>query len=72
LYETLKPFNSTYQRLGKIIDKETSKELTTDDERIKYVTSSYFGGLGRPSSELGSPDDPKHTAINFLFLLLQL
>ena len=60
LYEVLKPYNSTFQRLGKIIDKQTSKELTTDDQKIKYVTSSYFGGLGRESGELGSSSNPKH------------
>jgi hypothetical protein len=60
LYETLKPFNSTFQRMGKILDKQTSKEITTEDQKIKYVTSSYFGGLGRGSSELGSPANPKH------------
>ena len=60
LYEALKPYNSTFQRLGKILDTQTSKELTTDDEKIKYVTSSYFGGLGRGSSEMGSSTNPKH------------
>jgi hypothetical protein len=60
LYEVLKPFNSTYQRLGKVTDSQTNKEITSENDKIKYVTSSYFSGFGRPSSELGSAANPKY------------
>jgi hypothetical protein len=65
LYEKLAPYNSTYQRLGKILDPQTNKDIITEDQKIKYVTSNYFGGKGRPSSELGSPADPKHKDLVF-------
>jgi hypothetical protein len=65
LYEKLAPYNSTYQRLGKILDPQTNKDIVTEDQKIKYVTSNYFGGKGRPSSELGSPADPKHKDLVF-------
>ncbi|MFN5251814.1 MAG: hypothetical protein ACK5DE_12275, partial [Bacteroidota bacterium] len=65
LYDRIAPFNSQYQRLGKILDPQTSREIVTEDQKIKYVTSNYFGGKGRPSSQLGSPLDPKHKDLVF-------
>jgi len=53
LYEQLKAYNDTFKRLGKVLDPQTNKEITTESDKIKYVTSAYFSGLGRPG-KLGS------------------
>ena len=46
-------YNDTFKRLGKVLDPQTNKEITTESDKIKYVTSAYFSGLGRPG-KLGS------------------
>ena len=56
--DVVKEYDSSYSRLGKFLDPQTSKTLTTEDELISYLASSFFSGLGR-SSKLGSSYEPK-------------
>ena len=63
LYEAIKPYNEKYQRLGKVTD-ENNKEIVTDEQKIKYVTSAYFSGKGR-GSQLGTSLSPKFSDLVF-------
>jgi hypothetical protein len=56
--DAVKEYDSGYPRLGKFLDPQTSKTLTTEDELISYLASNFFSGFGR-SSQLGSAYDPK-------------
>ena len=58
LLDAVKEYDSRYSRLGQFLDPQTSKPLTTEDELISYLASSFFSGFGR-GSQLGTAYDPK-------------
>jgi hypothetical protein len=70
LYERAKPFNEEYQRIGKVRDVQTNKEIITDEDKIRYITANHFGGFGR-AARLGSAadyvfrQDPKYKDLIF-------
>jgi hypothetical protein len=55
--DTVKMYDSKYQRLGKFLHPDNNKELTSEDELISYLSSMYFAGFDRPSI-LGKPNKP--------------
>lgn len=56
--DVLKDYDQRWIRLGRFIHPQTSRTLSTEDELISYLASSFFAGFGR-GSILGTSYSPQ-------------